>query len=387
MATKKTTKPFVRTPEQQELDRLKRLERSLRRNPSTPNSNATSPSPSGAGTGAGAGGRDFLDGFEQSIGLFGDSQVANGESGQIFDYREGLLQLHLANVAGGVVKLMSHYVWNAALVMAEYIEAGDVVDVRGKRVIEFGAGAALPGLLCIKHGGAQFATLTDYPDPAIVQNLERNWFENLVETEQDKETRRISGNNLSSMETDLYREIVTPTPVVKGSRRDLEEQRVKCAVRGHAWGESVQGMLDCLPSSPSTSESATEAGTTGTTATNNDQRYDWILLADTLWVSEGHADLLKSCLAVLRDDGQGKIFVCCGLHTGYNTVQRFLQLATSATFGLQSRLVEIRRMPVWGETRSSEELRRESALLREEDLEGFATEDRNRTVLVYELWR
>ncbi|KAF9909758.1 hypothetical protein EC991_008081 [Linnemannia zychae] len=385
MATKKTPKSFVRTPEQQEQDRLKRLERSLKRDPSISNNNVTSPSsPTGAGTGGGEGRRDFLDGFEQSLGLFGDSQVANGESGQIFDYGEGLLQLHLANVAGGVVKLMSHYVWNAALVMAEYIEAGDVVDVRGKRVIEFGAGAALPGLLCIKRGDAQFVTLTDYPDPAIVQNLERNWFENLVESDQDKELRRIAGNNLTSMETDLYKEILTPTPAVKGSRRYLEEQRVKCAVRGHAWGQSVQEMLDCLPSS-SSSESG--AGTTIANATNNDQRYDWILLADTLWVSEGHADLLKSCLAVLRDDGRGKIFVCCGLHTGYNTVQRFLQLATSATFGFQSRLVEIRRMPVWGETRSSDELRRESALLKEEDLEGFATEDRNRTVLVYELWR
>ncbi|KAG0266991.1 hypothetical protein BGZ95_002949 [Linnemannia exigua] len=395
MATKKTVaKTFTRTPEQQELDRLKRLERTLKRDPtsissSTLDSNATSSSS----------GRDFLDGFEQSIGLFGDSQVANGEAGQIFDYQHGVLQLHLANVAGGVVKLMSHYVWNAALVMAEYIEAGDVVDVRGKRVIEFGAGAALPGLLCIKRGGAQFVTLTDYPDPAIVQNLERNWFENLVETQEDKNIRRISGN-LASMDTASYKDIVTPAPFVKGCRRDYEEQRVKCAVRGHAWGGSVQEMLDCLPSSSASetaasteAETGTGTGTStgaalaGTTTTNNDQRYDWILLADTLWVSEGHADLLKSCLAVLRDDGHGKIFVCCGLHSGYNTVQRFLQLATSPVFGLQSRLVEIRRMPVWGETRSAEELRRESELLREEDLKRFETEDRNRTVLVYELWR
>ncbi|KAG0208433.1 hypothetical protein BGX33_006235 [Mortierella sp. NVP41] len=367
MANKKT--PFVRTPAQQESDRIKRIARiQKRQTESSPSSPTTTTTIAG-------GRRDYLDGFEQSIGLFGDSSVANGEAGQIFDYHQGLLQLHLANVAGGVVKLMSHYVWNAALVMAEYIEAGNILDTHGKRVIEFGAGAALPGLLCVKHG-AQFATLTDYPDPAIVQNLERNWYENLVESTQDKETRRIAGN-LASTDTDNYKDIVTPAPLVRGSRRDQEEQRVKCAVRGHAWGQSVQEMLDCLPS---------EAGA-GTGADRNDQRYDWILLADTLWVSEGHTDLLKSCLAVLREDGQGKIFVCCGLHTGYNTVQRFMALATSPAFGLQSRLVEIRRMPVWGETRSPEELRRESDLLREEDLEQFSVEDRNRTVLVYELWR
>ncbi|KAF9156770.1 hypothetical protein BG015_001634 [Linnemannia schmuckeri] len=375
MATKKTTTAFVRSPAQQEADRIKRLERTQKRQ-----QESSSSAPTSSTTSTPTGGRDFLDGFEQSIGLFGDSQVANGEAGQIFDYQQGVLQLHLANVAGGVVKLMSHYVWNAALVMAEYIEAGEV-DVRGKRVIEFGAGAALPGLLCVKRG-AQFATLTDYPDPAIVQNLERNWFENLVESEQDKSARRIAGT--LSCDTELYKEIVTPAPFVKRSRRDQEEQRVRCAVRGHAWGESVQDMLDCLPSSTQNSE----AGTGGRIQDNsNEKRYDWILLADTLWVSDGHADLLKSCLAVLREDGQGRIFVCCGLHTGYNTVQRFMALATSPVFGLQSKLVEIRRMPVWGETRSPEELRRESELLKEEVLEQFSVEDRNRTVLVYELWR
>ncbi|KAF9548137.1 hypothetical protein EC957_007165 [Mortierella hygrophila] len=375
MATKKTTTPFVRTPAQQEADRIKRLERTQKRQQESPSSSSAP----GTTTSSASGGHDFLDGFEQSIGLFGDSQVANGEAGQIFDYRQGVLQLHLANVAGGVVKFMSHYVWNAALVMAEYVEAGDLVDVRGKRVIEFGAGAALPGLLCVKRG-AKFATLTDYPDPAIVQNLERNWFENLVESDQDKSARRIAGT--SSFDTETYKEIVTQAPFVKGSRRDQEEQHVRCAVRGHAWGESVQDMLDCLSSSTESSETGT-GGVIG----SNEKKYDWILLADTLWVSDGHADLLKSCLAVLREDGQGKILVCCGLHTGYNTVQRFLALATSPLFGLQSRLVEIRRVPLWGETRSPDELRKESELLEEEDLEQFSVEDRNRTVLVYELWR
>ncbi|KAF9933655.1 hypothetical protein FBU30_004898 [Linnemannia zychae] len=372
MTTSSKKTRFIRTPEQQELDRIKREERMQKKQQGSLHSITSSSTTSTS--------HDFLDGFEQSIGLFGDSSVANGESGQIFDYQNGTLQLHLANVAGGVVKLMSHYVWNAALVMAQYIETGDI-DVRDKRVIEFGAGAALPGLLCVKRG-AQFVTLTDYPDPAIVQNLERNWFENLVESKEDKDVRIASGPEMVSMNTNLYKELVTPSPFINGSRRDQEEQRVKCAVRGHAWGESVGEMLSCLPSSHH-QNNATETDP----GTNNSQRYDWILLADTLWVSEGHADLLKSCLAVLREDNDGKIFVCCGLHTGYNTVQRFMALATSPAFGLQSKLVEVRRMPVWGETRSAEELRRESELLKEEDLEQFSVEDRNRTVLVYILQR
>ncbi|KAF9210524.1 hypothetical protein BGZ59_009340 [Podila verticillata] len=355
MTTKKPA--YTRTPEQEEQARLKRLERTQRREGGDASSTSTSPSSTNPK------GSDYLDGFEQSIGLFGDAQVANGEAGQIFDYNHGQLQLHLANVGGGAVKLMSHFVWNAALVMAEYIESGQVIDVQGKRVIEFGAGAALPGLLCVKRGAA-FVTLTDYPDPAIVHNLERNWFENLVETAEEKQERLEV--RAESIHTTRYTSLGSSS--VDNQERHDCEQRVRCAVRGHAWGESVQEMLS-LPGSGSGSPTG----------------YDWILMADTLWVSEGHGALLSSCQAVLSPGG--RVLVCCGLHSGFNTVQRFMALARSSTFGFQVRLVEIRRVPQWGETRTAEELRAESAQLKEDDMEKFSVEDRNRTVLVYELWK
>ncbi|KAG0048970.1 hypothetical protein BGZ83_006155 [Gryganskiella cystojenkinii] len=357
MSSKKTA--YIRTPEQQAQDERKRQERIQKRGGGEDNrSQHAQPSK-----------KDYLDGFEQSIGLFGDSAVANGEAGQIFEYgTDGRLKLHLANVGGGAVKLMSHFVWNAALVMAEYIESRDVIDVRGKRVIEFGAGAALPGLVAVKTGAA-FVTLTDYPDPAIVQNLERNWYENLIETPEEKEARRIGGKE--SLQTTGFLDLI-PSEETEASRarRQAAEQQARCAVRGHAWGESVSEMMDCLPPTTSSGE--------------NSQSYDWILMADTLWVSEGHPDLLRSCLAVLEKK-QGKILICCGLHTGYSTVQRFLALAQSKEYGFRSKLIEIRRVPLWGDSRTPEELREESAKLLEEDLEQFSPGDRNRTVLVYEL--
>ncbi|GJJ72943.1 EEF1A N-terminal glycine/lysine methyltransferase [Entomortierella parvispora] len=351
---------YTRTPDQLRQDEQKRLARLQRRG-------------NGSASATDRSGKDYIDGFEQSIGLFGDSSVANGEAGQIFDYDHGLLKLHLANVDGGSVKLMSHFVWNAALVMAEYIEKGDVIDVHGKRVIEFGAGAALPGLLCVKRGAA-FVTVTDYPDPAIVRNLERNWYENLIESEEDKEARRISGQE--SVQTTSFLNVFEGTSEAYESattKRQVAEQKARCAVRGHAWGQSVDDMLDCLSTSVSPA----------TMLSGSRPKYDWILMADTLWVSEGHPDLLKSCLAVL--DKSGKVLICCGLHTGYNTVQRFLALAESDRYGFVSRLIEIRRVPLWGDSRTPDELREESSKLREEDLEQFTTEDRNRTVLVYEL--
>ncbi|KAF9189170.1 hypothetical protein BGZ51_009836 [Haplosporangium sp. Z 767] len=353
-------KQFNQTPEQQEQAERKRQERIQKRDRSNGNGN-------GNGDTSIKSERDFLDGFEQSIGVFGDASVANGEAGQIFDYHQGLLQLHLANVGGGVVKLMSHYVWNAALVMAEYIEAGIDLDVQGKR---------------------EFVTLTDYPDPAIVQNMERNWYENLVESAETKEARRI--RNQESIHTAVYKGLIDAADEQAYSRRRAVEQRVRCAVRGHAWGESVQEMLDCLPASDTSIESQSESNDTQHEQQAN-QGYDIILMADTLWVSEGHPGLLKSCLSVLKKGNQstggGRVFVCCGLHSGYNTVHRFLILAQSSEYGFHSRLIGIRRIPVWGDTRTAEELRRESESLTEEDLDKFSVEDRNRTVLVYELTR
>ncbi|KAF8951716.1 hypothetical protein BGZ46_003846 [Entomortierella lignicola] len=351
-------KDITRSPKQQEQDRLKRLERARRRGEGEGDSSKDSFRK-----------QDFLDGFDQSIGLFGDSAVANGDPGKIFDYNQGLLQLHLANVNGSIVKLMSHYVWNAALVMADYIEAAQTIDIRGQRVIEFGAGAALPGLLCVKRG-ADFVTLTDYPDPVIVQNLERNWYENLVESAQDKEIRL--KQHQESIQTAAFRELLSSTGSQNVEERRIIEHNVKCAVRGHAWGQDVHEILDCLPPS---SEGGKDVYA----------KYNWILLADTLWVSEGHHSLLNSCCSVLEPNG--KILVCCGLHTGYVPVKGFLSMARTDEFGFKTKLIEIRRVPVWGETRSKEELRQESALLKEEDLENYSVEDRNRTVLVYELSR
>ncbi|KAG0345640.1 hypothetical protein BG004_003386 [Podila humilis] len=384
MSAKKTT--YIRTPEQVEQDRLKRIDRIQRRGgEEQQHSNSTSTSTIVES--------DYLDGFEQSLGLFGDAQVANGEAGQIFDYNHGSLRLHLANVGGGAVRLMSHYVWNAALVMAEYIESGHVIDVKDKRVIEFGAGAALPGLLSVKRGAA-FVTLTDYPDPAIVHNLERNWFENLVESIEEKQERQQTLQKIESIHTLRYTNLLVGSNSNSNlnsnnnnnnnnDRRECE-QRVKCAVRGYAWGESVQEMMDCLP--PTTTTTATKSAAADDESISPvSGGYDWILMADTLWVSEGHGALLKSCQAVLAPGG--KILVCCGLHTGYNTVQRFMTLATSDAFQFQVRLIEICRVPQWGETRSKEELREESAQLNEEDMDKFSVEDRNRTVLVYEMWK
>ncbi|CAN0492123.1 unnamed protein product, partial [Ectocarpus sp. 12 AP-2014] len=61
--------------------------------------------------------------------------------------------------------LWGHRLWNAALLLADMVDK-DEFDVRGKRVLELGAGAGLPALICALKGATKvvisdYATFTD----------------------------------------------------------------------------------------------------------------------------------------------------------------------------------------------------------------------------------
>ena len=74
--------------------------------------------------------------------------------------------------------LWGEYIYNAARVVAEWIDQGKhpAFDCKGKRVLELGAGAGLPGLmagLC----GASLVCLTDYGtefDRGLLEAMEKN---------------------------------------------------------------------------------------------------------------------------------------------------------------------------------------------------------------------
>jgi len=57
--------------------------------------------------------------------------------------------------------------------LAEYLEENRDELVSGKHILELGAGAGLPSLVCALKGAAT-TVVTDYPDPDLVENLEHN---------------------------------------------------------------------------------------------------------------------------------------------------------------------------------------------------------------------
>jgi EEF1A N-terminal glycine/lysine methyltransferase len=114
---------------------------------------------------------------EQEIGgLFDDPEdyypPSPPPTTQIYGLKTGeTLTLHLV----GHSPLEAHHLWNGSRIVSEFFEA-DPSRVRGKSVLELGAGAGLPSLVC-GFLGAKKVVVTDFPDADLVANMQKNVYE------------------------------------------------------------------------------------------------------------------------------------------------------------------------------------------------------------------
>lgn len=69
--------------------------------------------------------------------------------------------------------MQGHLLWNASRITAHYLEKHAEDLVRGRQVLELGAGAGLPSIVCALES-AQNVVVTDYPDAELIENLEIN---------------------------------------------------------------------------------------------------------------------------------------------------------------------------------------------------------------------
>ena len=168
-------------------------------------------------------------------------------------------------------KLFAHHIWKASILLGKHLteEMDAERDLKGKSVLEFGAAAGIPSIICARMGCK--VTASDYPDENLITILKRNLAINTRSTATD-------------------------------SREDPE-------VIGHIWGERND-------------EFYTKIGET---------KFDYILLADTLWMAHQHENLLDDLKEFLSP--QGRIIGAAGLHTGFKTLYDFFKLASSERYG------------------------------------------------------
>jgi SAM-dependent methyltransferase len=145
-------------------------------------------------------------------------------------------------------KLFAHHIWKASILLSKTLLG---LNLEGKTVLELGAAAGIPSILCARMGA--FVTASDYPDKDLILKLTMNMRKNIPHS--------------------------------------------NWRVVGHVWGETND---DLIPSS---------------------QQFDYILMADTLWMRHQHQNLLADLRHLLAPDG--KILGVCGLHSGRDCIDAF----------------------------------------------------------------
>ncbi|ERS99065.1 hypothetical protein HMPREF1624_04260 [Sporothrix schenckii ATCC 58251] len=216
------------------------------------------------------------------------------------------LTLHLV----GHSVLEAHRLWNGSRVLADYLEEreaqGDHV-VRDKTVLELGAGAGLPGIVCGLVLGARKVVVTDYPDPDLVQTMRRN----IEEAEAGAAAAASASGQLAGY---------VPGTVIAD---------------GYVWGGDPAPMLAHLRSATSgdDGDEASGAGKASASeaqkraqkgAQNEDLKYDILLLADLLFRHAEHSKLAYSVAQTLRNAPDSRAYV---FFTSYRPWLRHKDLA------------------------------------------------------------
>ncbi|KAG0646955.1 Elongation factor methyltransferase 7 [Hyphodiscus hymeniophilus] len=189
----------------------------------------------------------------------------------------GSITLTLADPQGeDSRRLFSHFLWNAGLQLAEFIEEDSAQwSVKGERVLELGAGTGLAGIVAGLMG-AETVVISDYPAPEVLANIGAN----------------IKRNVTSRAEKD----------------RVVPDMRVQ----GHEWGafNDEDGFCE-----------------------KEREGFDKLLVADCLWMPWQHANLLSSIQWFLK--GSGRAWVVAGFHTGRAKMKGFYDEALLKQMGLE----------------------------------------------------
>ncbi|EGS19783.1 nicotinamide N-methyltransferase-like protein [Thermochaetoides thermophila DSM 1495] len=171
------------------------------------------------------------------------------------------ITLHLV----GHSPLEAHHLWNASRVVAEHFERNPD-EVRGRTVLELGAGAGLPSLVASALG-AKMVVMTDYPDVDLVRNMWRNVDECAL----------------------------IPREAKKGSQGAEEgDEPTNIVVDGYIWGADTTKLLKYLESDTSSQEP---------------QGFDLLILADLLFRHTEHRNMLKTVRHALKRTRDAKALV------------------------------------------------------------------------------
>lgn len=200
--------------------------------------------------------------------------------------------------------LWGHHLWNAGRLIATYLEKNPSL-VAHRTVLELGAGAGLPSLVCGVLG-AEKVVVTDYPDPDLVENLWKNI-----------EGCAVSGD------------------------ADKEEKKGIVVAEGYCWGADPARLLAHLPSS-------------------DVPGFDVLILADLLFNHSEHGKLVATIQATLakKDDAAALVFFTPYRPWLYEKDMAFFDLVREKGFTVEKVLEEKMEKVMFETDPGDEKLRR-----------------------------
>lgn len=184
------------------------------------------------------------------------------------------ITLHLV----GFSPTEAHHLWNGSRVISDYFETNPDV-VRGKTVLELGAGAGLPSIVAAVLG-AKKVVMTDYPDHEIVEVMCKN-----VDG-CDLIPRRSGGGD------------------TEHEGQAAQSGQDVLVAKGYIWGHSAAPLLAELPT--------------------GHEKFDILILADLLFRHTEHGHLLDTIRDTLGKNAGSKAFV---FFTSYRPWLRHKDLA------------------------------------------------------------
>jgi EEF1A N-terminal glycine/lysine methyltransferase len=159
--------------------------------------------------------------------------------------------------------LWGHHLWNSGRIVSKYLESQKFL-IETKTVLELGAGAGLPSLVCAILG-AKAVVVTDYPDPDLIENLQYN-------------IKYCQATNKAEDQVDI-KNIIT--------------------AKGYLWGADPSLLLAHVE--PSTGQVENSMGPI--------KGFDVLILADLLFNHSEHAKLVSTITQTLARSPQSEAFV------------------------------------------------------------------------------
>ncbi|EGW34293.1 uncharacterized protein SPAPADRAFT_59716 [Spathaspora passalidarum NRRL Y-27907] len=199
----------------------------------------------------------------------------------------------------GKSPLWGHLLWNAGIYTADYLDKHAEDLVKGKKILELGAAAGLPSLICSLNQASE-VVCTDYPDADLISHIDYNF-------------------------------------------KDLESKTKLCdyRVQGYIWGQDVSPLVYNKEEVVNIKE---------------EDKFDLIILSDLVFNHTEHHKLLATCRKSLKSNG--KCLVVFSPHRAWLLEEDLKFFVTCEEYDLKAEKIElVNWKPMFEEDEESAEIR------------------------------